>query len=243
MVEFSDFLLKWWDKNDEVKTKRMFPWRRLILGHYLDLNFKFDRNFMIILAEVLLHRTNASIVNNNYMRLTEKYKSFNDIVDANEIELKEELKPLGNHNQKYQTIYYISKNIVDNFDNDVPIESENIRSLFKSFKRKQHLYLAEAFDLYINEAHTIPVDTNIERIFVRVFNIKRDFKKKQVQYDLEFCNSVKDYLPEQNVIEFNMALLDLGALICKKRNPKCEICPVSSFCTYFYSLSEGDENI
>lgn len=32
---------------------------------------------------------------------------------------------------------------------------------------------------------------------------------------------------------FNLAILDLGALICTPTNPDCEACPINSACDYY----------
>jgi A/G-specific adenine glycosylase len=37
-------------------------------------------------------------------------------------------------------------------------------------------------------------------------------------------------LPKRNAGIFNSALIDLGALVCVSREPKCAICPVKRFC-------------
>ena len=37
-------------------------------------------------------------------------------------------------------------------------------------------------------------------------------------------------LPKSDAATFNSALLDLGALICVARKPKCDVCPVKAFC-------------
>ena len=37
-------------------------------------------------------------------------------------------------------------------------------------------------------------------------------------------------LPKSGAATFNSALLDLGALICVARKPKCDVCPVELFC-------------
>jgi A/G-specific adenine glycosylase len=37
-------------------------------------------------------------------------------------------------------------------------------------------------------------------------------------------------LPKKSSTAYNSALLDLGALVCLPRKPKCKICPIKKFC-------------
>ena len=39
-------------------------------------------------------------------------------------------------------------------------------------------------------------------------------------------------LPEENYKEFNLGVLDMGALVCKQTHPVCEDCPISEGCEY-----------
>jgi len=41
----------------------------------------------------------------------------------------------------------------------------------------------------------------------------------------------ENMLPEDNWKEYNYALLDLGAVVCRTR-PKCQLCCVVDICTY-----------
>ena len=40
----------------------------------------------------------------------------------------------------------------------------------------------------------------------------------------------EQYTPEQHVAEYTQAMMDLGALICTRTQPKCTECPLTSFC-------------
>jgi A/G-specific adenine glycosylase len=43
------------------------------------------------------------------------------------------------------------------------------------------------------------------------------------------------------VFDFNQALMDLGAMVCVARNPKCLVCPMSSACRSAPAGSRGAE--
>jgi A/G-specific adenine glycosylase len=43
-------------------------------------------------------------------------------------------------------------------------------------------------------------------------------------------------VPRRDVFDFNQALMDLGAMVCTARNPRCPVCPMARGCrTYPYT--------
>jgi A/G-specific adenine glycosylase len=40
-------------------------------------------------------------------------------------------------------------------------------------------------------------------------------------------------LPARRVFDFNQALMDLGALVCTARKPRCLVCPLARNCRAF----------
>ncbi len=75
----------------------------------------------------------------------------------------------------------------------------------------------------------IPViDGNIRRVISRVFNIDNQIGLPSTE------TQIKDFLfrlkPPNNVGDFNQALMDLGAMVCKSKNPDCQVCPLSKLC-------------
>ena len=44
-------------------------------------------------------------------------------------------------------------------------------------------------------------------------------------------------VPVRNVFDFNQALMDLGAMVCVARNPKCLVCPMSKSCKAYPSIA------
>jgi A/G-specific adenine glycosylase len=40
-------------------------------------------------------------------------------------------------------------------------------------------------------------------------------------------------VPTRHAFDFNQALMDLGAMVCVARNPKCLVCPMTKACRAF----------
>lgn len=71
------------------------------------------------------------------------------------------------------------------------------------------------------------VDTNVVRIYNRVFGLDHDSQ------DDAMWKLAESLLPQNRFDTYNLALLDLGAEICTSRSPNCEICPLSDECEYY----------
>ena len=74
------------------------------------------------------------------------------------------------------------------------------------------------------------LDTNFIRIFDRVFSFKPKTKTPKTD---KFLWDVADFLlPDSNYVNYNYGILDIGGIICKVKNPKCNACPISIICNY-----------
>jgi A/G-specific adenine glycosylase len=77
------------------------------------------------------------------------------------------------------------------------------------------------------------VDGNVKRVLARVFGIEEAVDRPA---GARVVQSFADSLLEiKHPGEFNQALMELGALLCRPRNPQCEACPWSASCAAFAS--------
>lgn len=72
------------------------------------------------------------------------------------------------------------------------------------------------------------VDGNVIRVFSRLLRLSTPFDKPQPRRELE--QIVQTLIPAAAAGDFNQALMELGALICRPRQPLCQSCPVNKFC-------------
>lgn len=72
------------------------------------------------------------------------------------------------------------------------------------------------------------LDGNVKRVLARCFAIGGWPGKKDVEQQLWSLS--EQVTPAQDVGQFNQAMMDLGALICTRSRPKCELCPLNTEC-------------
>lgn len=97
-------------------------------------------------------------------------------------------------------------------------------------------YVADATLCFALECALPILDRNVVRVYERVFGSAFPEKKSEQR---AFAAEV---LPEngREARRYNLALLDFGAVICEKLEPRCERCFATDYCTYYESLDVTD---
>ncbi|MEK7395195.1 MAG: A/G-specific adenine glycosylase, partial [Fibrobacterota bacterium] len=72
------------------------------------------------------------------------------------------------------------------------------------------------------------VDGNVLRVLSRVHALGQDLRSGAGKRRLEAIAT--DWVARGTAAEINEATMELGAMVCLPRNPKCEICPLADSC-------------
>jgi A/G-specific adenine glycosylase len=89
-------------------------------------------------------------------------------------------------------------------------------------------YTANAVATFAFDRSVPIVEANIARVFARVFDLQIPIDSSIGRKTL--WDTARMLLPKRGARVHNSALMELGALICTARAPKCAICPVQKFC-------------
>jgi A/G-specific adenine glycosylase len=90
------------------------------------------------------------------------------------------------------------------------------------------------------------LDGNVKRVFARYFAIEGDTDRRQVQ--LQLWEKAKEEVPSrtylakdpQAMTAYTQGLMDLGATICTRSKPGCDLCPLRAGCLA-YAQKRTDE--
>ena len=85
------------------------------------------------------------------------------------------------------------------------------------------------------------VDINVRRFFSRLF--WRMPATDSLRTEEEIWKLAWRILPRQRVYAWSQALMDLGALICTSRAPRCEECPVGRLCRSRAAMKRGRHRV
>ncbi|MDQ4012035.1 MAG: A/G-specific adenine glycosylase [Actinomycetota bacterium] len=73
------------------------------------------------------------------------------------------------------------------------------------------------------------VDTNVRRVVARAVRGMADPAAPSISRDL---SDVEGVLPDEQAARFSAALMELGAVVCTARRPRCAACPVAGDCAW-----------
>jgi A/G-specific adenine glycosylase len=202
--EISAKLLNWWKQYG-----RKYSWRLT------------EDPYKIMIAELMLHRTKASQVDNIFSNFVEKYPKFENLTTADPSEIVNILRPLG---LNWRNEYFVDliKEIKLVYGGQMPIKKKELMSLPGVGD-----YVASAVRCFAYGYAEVVLDINTSRIISRLNGFRQTGemrRKKRVR------NAYLKILDRKNPREFNYALLDLGAIICTSHDKKCYICPLSEWC-------------
>jgi DNA (cytosine-5)-methyltransferase 1 len=193
-------LLRW-----HASNARSFPWRG-------------ERDpWRVLLAEMCLHRTRAENVRSVYNRLTKVARS-PTAASRNPARVLEELQPLGLR-WRSRKVIETAENLVERFDGRVPKDEASLRSLPGVGD-----YVASAVRCFAYGDPAVLIDANTRRIVSRISGVDAT---STWTVRLEIFRLAGAAGPDE---DFNYALLDLGALICRAGKPRCPVCPLRPYC-------------
>jgi len=207
---------------------RLLAWYR---RHGRDLPWrKTDDPYHILVSEIMLQQTQVDRVLPKYGEWLQKYPSLAALAAAPEQEVAATWYPLG-YNVRPRRLQSIAREAMANYGGQLPSDKETLLS-FAGIGD----YTAGAIRSFAFRERAAILDTNVARVLFRVFVGKGDPKSHATKRHLwAIANSL---VPSRHVFDFNQALMDLGAMVCVARNPRCLVCPMTRSCRAFQSGGE-----
>ena len=192
------------------KSRRSFPWR------------KTDDPFAILLSEVLLQRTQASQVSDHFDRILGALPNAEALAGTPTRRIHALLRPLG-LSKRAVTLKAMGREIVERFDGRVPVTADELMTL-----PGVGPYIAAATACFAGGQREAVVDTNVVRVLARYFGVTS--QRARPRDDMKIWETAELLLPRRRYSDYNQALLDFAALICRPRTPLCEECPLRRSC-------------
>lgn len=204
---FTQKLLKWYSLN-----KRDLPWRRT------------TDPYKIWISEIMLQQTTVAAVIPYYERWIKRFPTVDSVSKAREKTILNMWQGLGYYSRA-KNILKSSKIIVNEYGGAIPKDPKILKQLpgFGSYTVGAVLSIAHDLPLTI-------IDANVRRVIMRINNIEGIANTTQ---DAKINSILKELLPNKSVGDFNQALMELGATLCRAKNPLCAQCPVKSLCQAF----------
>jgi len=200
-MKFSQRLIEWYEG-----VKRDLPWR-----HTSD-------PYRILVSEVMLQQTRASVVIPYYERFLAAYPTAAALAAAPESELLAMWSGLGYYSRA-RNLQRAARDAASAF----PRSYEGLRALPGVGDYTAAAVASIAFGL----PHAV-LDGNVVRTMARVTNDAGDVSSPAVRRRLQQAADAR--LDHARPGLFNQAMMELGATLCTPRKPQCLLCPVSALC-------------
>lgn len=205
--EFWERLFKWYEKNS-----RTFPWRQT------------DNPFHVLIAEFLLQQTHVRKVEDVYNSMTERFPNPVDLLESKTEELREMMKPIGLY-YRAERLKKSAQILCEEHGGYVPKDRFSLLQL-----PGVGSYIADAVLCYGYDQPTVPIDTNVIRVFSRYFGLKSN--KSRPRDDKDLAASIREMYDFMDTKHANLVILDFAGLICTANRPKCDSCPLSEDCSH-----------
>jgi A/G-specific adenine glycosylase len=160
-----------------------------------------------------------------YLKFVNNYPEIEQLAIADEQDVLKLWEGLGYYSRA-RNLHKTSKYIVDYCKGVFP---DNYIALLR-LKGVGPYTAAAIASIAFNEP-VIAVDGNVLRVASRLFLISDPIDKAKTHSTIRIV--LTEFIDETNPGDFNQALMELGAVICSPKNPKCNICPVKIYCLAF----------
>jgi A/G-specific adenine glycosylase len=205
LAVFRRSLIRWYGQHG-----RDLPWRRT------------RDPYAILVSELMLQQTPVATVIPYYYEWLRTFPDFASLARASENEVLRAWQGLGYY-ARARNLHATAKTVMDEHGGNFPRGIEQMRQLSGIGKYTAHAAASFAFN------QSVPiVEANTARVLARLFNFRESIDSHAGRKTL--WQQAASVLPKSDAATFNSALLDLGALICVARKPKCDVCPVEACC-------------
>lgn len=204
-MDFYNILETWY-----LHNKRDLPWRKTLNPYF------------IWISEIILQQTRIQQGLDYYYKFTKHYPTVTDLANATEDQVLKDWQGLGYYSRA-RNLHFSAKYITNNLQGEFP-------NTYKELLKLKGVgdYTASAIASICFNEKTAVVDGNVYRVLSRYFDIEIPINSsKGIKY---FKELAQELIKNANPREYNQAIMDFGAMVCKPQNPTCTVCPLENGC-------------
>lgn len=215
MNKITELLLEWYSLN-----QRNLPWR------------KTSDPYKIWLSEIILQQTRVNQGYDYYLKFIRKFPDVDALARAGQDEVFKLWQGLGYYNRA-RNLHRTAKIIARDYGGKFP---DDFKELLKLKGIGQ--YTASAIASIAFSKPFAVVDGNVIRFISRFFGVTSNSKSSKGLNEIR--KKAEELIDKDKPGDFNQAVMEFGALICKPQNPACVECILSDNC-YAYNSDKVEE--
>ena len=203
-------ILYWYDNN-----KRSLPWRKKFS--------QVKREYYTLVSEFMLQQTQVTTVIPYFNNFIKDIPNISSLAKINEDKLLKYWEGLGYYS-RVKNLKKTAEILEKSFKGRLPTTIEELKLLPGIGEYTANAIMAIGFNKPF-----IPLDGNIERVIKRLLNLKliSEVSKEKL------ISKKKILGTSARASDYAQALMELGALICRPKNPLCSQCPLIKNCKSF----------
>ena len=197
-----------------------------LLFSYLDEKYpnahcelEYSKDYEFLIAVMLSAQTTDKSVNQATAILFKKYKTVEELANADLSDVEFVIRHLGMYQVKAKNVIQIAKILVNQYDGKVPNDPEALLAMPGVGNKTKNCVLGELFN-----APLLAVDTHMQRVAKRlgIADEKDSVEKIEQKY--------MSIIPSERVVKTNHQIIWFGRYFCKALSPECANCKLKEFC-------------
>lgn len=204
--EFTQPLLSWF----EQYGRHDLPWQQEITP------------YRVWVSEIMLQQTQVATVIPYYERFMSRFPTVQDLASASQDEVLTYWAGLGYY-ARGRNLHKAAQMIKNEFSGKFPSTFDEVMSLPGIGRSTAGAILS----ISLQQRFAI-LDGNVKRVLSRYFAVKGWPGQKKVENFL--WDYAEQLTPDTGYADYTQAIMDLGATLCKRSKPACEVCPVKGSC-------------
>jgi A/G-specific adenine glycosylase len=200
-------LMRWYTQHG----RHELPWR------------KTRDPYAVLISEVMLQQTQVDRVLPYYEAWLNRWPDIEALARESPAEVIRAWAGLG-YNRRALNLHRTAVALSASGERTVPLDEAALRTL-----PGIGAYTSAAVACFAGERRTVVMDTNVGRVLARAWEGKATPKDAGAGLLQATAESL---LPLRKARDWNLALMDLGAMVCTSRRPTCGSCPLRTTCAW-----------
>jgi A/G-specific adenine glycosylase len=206
---FSEKILAWFDLNG----RKNLPWQLS------------KTPYTVWVSEIMLQQTQVKTVIPYYQAFMQRFPDVLSLANAAQDEVLHHWTGLGYY-ARARNLQKSAQMIRDEYAGKFPEQLEQLIALPGIGRSTAGAILS----LACGQHHSI-LDGNVKRVLARYFAVEGWTGNKKVETELwQFADQLT---PKHRTADYTQAMMDMGATLCTRSKPQCDICPVHTECLAF----------
>jgi len=205
-------------------AEKLISWYQQHGRHDLPWQIR-DAPYPVWVSEIMLQQTQVSTVIPYFTKFINQFPCVHTLAESKLDHVLHLWSGLGYY-ARARNMHKTAKIIDEKYNGVFPQDINELISLPGIGKSTAGAILAQSF----GQRHPI-LDGNVKRVLSRHYRVKGWYGHRATENKL-WSLSEKN-TPAQQVADYTQAIMDLGAIVCRRSKPACECCPLRDSCQSF----------